>query len=199
MTRDHLSTSEYWSQRYQDGKTGWDMKKHHPFLPTMRSYLEPLKGKSVLVIGAGPGHDAEFFSHHGADVTAYDFSSEAKNLFHAYYPDSHVNYQQMDLFDCHKQTEKTFDIIIEHTLLCAIDPKRYPDYFKAIKELTHKDSIWAAIIWNNTGVEEGPPFSVSQHIVKNHLKDIDFNIHVERDIEPMAPNRNHEWFVLAKK
>lgn len=197
MTKNHPSSPDYWSTRYKEGRTGWDLKKHHPFLPTLRSYITGLKNKRVLVVGAGAGHDAEYFSHHGAQVTALDFSPEAKIFFNAYYPDSKVNYVIDDFFSF--STNNPFDLIVEHTLLCAIAPQRRADYFQSVSRNTKPKGLWAGIIWTKTGVDQGPPFSVPTLQTKNYLQDSGFQIHVERDASPCATGRENEFFILAKK
>lgn len=195
---DELSNPAYWSMRYRERKNGWDQMRPHPFLKHAHAYLGDVSKKKLLVIGAGPGHDAEYFSDVAGKVTALDFSEEAKAHFRAYYPDSKVEYVVGDFFTADLGK---FDVVLEHTLLCAIDPKRYGDYFAAVERALNPGGFYAAIVWNKSPVgDAGPPFSVPNATVLSHLKKRGFKIHVECPVEPTVPGREGtETFFYACK
>jgi SAM-dependent methyltransferase len=193
-----LSTAEYWNNRYVNRRNGWDNGRAHPYLAHAMSYMQNLNEKSVLVIGAGPGHDAFYFSHYAKSVTALDFSTEAKTHFEKYYPETKIQYVVGDFFAWTKD-QGQFDIVFEHTLLCAIDPSRYADYFSAVNECVKPNSFFAGIVWNKSPVDQGPPFSVPNATVLNFLKP-HFDIHVESPVDETIPGREGtETFFYAKK
>jgi len=194
-----LSLPDYWSNRYLSGQAGWDNQAPHPFLEEiLREAPHFIQGKKVLVIGAGPGHDAHFLAQNGAQVIAMDFSDEAKRRFLRYYPESPVDYRVLDLFDLPKGIE--VDTVFEHTLLCAIDPSRYGAYFISISQLLAPGGHYLAILWNRTPAgDNGPPFSISNEMVKEGLKE-GFRILVEKPVGKTFPGREGtESFLVAEK
>ena len=60
---EHLS-EEFWSQRYQEGKTGWDLGAASPPLV---EYFDQLENKdlSILIPGCGNAHEAEYLHKNG--------------------------------------------------------------------------------------------------------------------------------------
>jgi methyl halide transferase len=195
-----LSLPDYWSGRYQRGEAGWDNKCPHPYLrEIVQNHPQTIRGKNVLVIGAGPGHDAEFFLNHGAEkVTALDFSEQAKESFLRYYPHSKVEYILMDFFN-HPPSLQA-ETVFEHTLLCAIDPFRHGDYFKSLKKILSPGGYYLAIIWNQApGGKEGPPFSIPNHVVTEGLKG-EFEILLMTPVTKTISGReNTETFFIAQK
>lgn len=71
------------------------------------------KDKTACVIGCGVGDDAEALSDFGYEVTAFDISQSAIDLCKKRYPNSKVDYVVVDLFNCPKTWEKSFDVIYE--------------------------------------------------------------------------------------
>jgi len=195
-----FSLPEYWSGRYRRGETGWDNQRPHPYLEeVLRRHPETIRGKDVLVIGAGPGHDAELFSRSGAKrVVALDFSEAAKKSFQKYYPDSRVEYALLDFF--HPPPDLKAETVFEHTLLCAIDPARYGDYFRSLQKVLLPGGNYLALIWNQTPAgKNGPPFSTPNRVVEEGLKG-GFKILEREAVTATIPGReNTETFFLAER
>ena len=74
---ENVADSSYWSQKYMDGKTGWDIGTVS--LP-LKTYFDQLTDKSIriLVPGAGFGWEAEYLFELGfSNVFVLDFAAEA--------------------------------------------------------------------------------------------------------------------------
>ena len=74
-------SSEYWSNRYQNNDTGWDLKK---ITPPIKSYVDQLTDTSIsiLIPGAGKGYEGEYLHKLGFhNVHILDFSKEPINSF----------------------------------------------------------------------------------------------------------------------
>lgn len=83
-------------------KTMWKLKERDLFL----SYLQEYGSKTLLDIGAGPGHDSTFFRDHGLSPTSIDISLQMVRLCQA----KGLTAYQMDLHNLDFPA-KTFDAV----------------------------------------------------------------------------------------
>ena len=110
---------EYWSNRYLDASTGWDIGvASRPFL----SYFEQLKDKSIAILipGAGNAYEAAYLHQKGFNnVHILDISDIPLKKFAALnpsFPKTHIHHQ--DFFK-HKSS---YSLIIEQTFFCTLIP-----------------------------------------------------------------------------
>ena len=109
----------YWSKRYIDQSTGWDLGN---VSDPIRNYIDQLKDKNikVLVPGAGNAYEAEYLYRSGFKNTyIIDISELPLKNFKERTPDFPEN--QMlhgNFFDL----DDTFDLIIEQTFMCSFPP-----------------------------------------------------------------------------
>ena len=68
--------SEFWENLYSEGKDYWDLKGPTPALQEFFKHKLCPKAKkgSVLVTGAGRGHDAAAWATRGHEVVAVDLT-----------------------------------------------------------------------------------------------------------------------------
>ena len=104
---------DFWEQKYQEKKTGWDLGKASTPIIT---YLEQLENKdlSILIPGCGNGHEAEWAHQHGFNnVHVLDFADSAIKNFKKRYPKFNPNnLHQEDFFE----HQGRYDIIIEQRI-----------------------------------------------------------------------------------
>jgi thiopurine S-methyltransferase len=109
----------YWSQRYIDEMTGWDLGV--PSKP-IASYIDQLKHKNskILVPGAGNAYEVEYLFQNGFKNTyVMDISELPLQNFQKRVPDfpkSQIIHD--DFFEYSEQ----FDLIIEQTFFCSFPP-----------------------------------------------------------------------------
>lgn len=169
----------YWTKRYQEGKTGWDLgKASAPLIDFCISSVG--KDQRILIPGAGNAYDAEALFHLGyTKVFVLDISPEPLQRFAERcpaFPSSHL--LEGDFFDLTTQ----FDIVLEQTFFCALDPSLRPAYVKQMaKTVTPGGSL--AGVWFNFPLKSGPPFGGSADLYHTLLS-TDF------DILRMEPCRN---------
>lgn len=163
-----VSRPEYWSNLYQTNEAGWDKGRCAP--PIARLLREghlPL-GAHLAVIGCGPGHEAFEAVRCGYQVTAIDFALEAiagvrsKSIELGL----NVNAEQADVFDLAKRWPTTFDGIIEHTCLCAIDPARRSEYAQAVAGALKPDGLLLGLFYAHDR-PDGPPYSIHEAEVRD--------------------------------
>ena len=109
----------YWSNRYNEGSTGWDIGS--PSIP-LKSYIDQLDRKDlrILIPGAGNAYEAEYLHQQGhTNVFVLDISSIPLQHFHERVPDFPKEHLlQKDFFELNE----TFDLILEQTFFCSFEP-----------------------------------------------------------------------------
>lgn len=187
--------SERWDLPYQKNTMPWDMGKLNPVIEKHSQKLIEFSGESLLIPGAGSGHEVPFFEKYKKKVTALDFSPTAKSNFKKFYPSSLANYLVSDFF---KLDKMTFDAVLELAFFVAIDPKLRPDVVRRIHSLLSPRGYWGGCFITRYA-SGGPPFGLSEYELQRHIEGF-FEI-VEWQRSPYShPRRRYmELWVLLKK
>ena len=152
-----LSDSD-WSRNYEDGNTPWDKGYG---APPLKEYLgrNPVTGR-VLVPGCGRGHDVRLLAGQGAEVVGQDISSVAVEMARAIEPVGNEIYLTGDFLDP-EAAFGGFDLVFEHTCLCAIFPEERAAYVRAVHNALKPGGQFLAIFFVDIEDPEGPPFAIS--------------------------------------
>src|SRR5688572_24240821 len=78
-----VRSTEFWEQRYQEGRTGWDLGGPTPVFATLLespNAAQLVPSGEILVVGCGKGHDVLLFARHGFDALGVDFAPSAVQL-----------------------------------------------------------------------------------------------------------------------
>lgn len=119
-----VNDREFWSNIYRSENPKWDLKQPAPAFVDMIPRLKLPKSR-ILVLGCGPGNDAALFAEHGHNVTAIDISGEAlREAKQRYGHLKNIEWVEADLFKLGPEYHQAYDVIVEHTCFCAIDPVR---------------------------------------------------------------------------
>jgi Thiopurine S-methyltransferase (TPMT). len=123
----------YWSARYDEDRTGWDIG--YPSTP-LKNYIDQLTDKNlrILIPGAGNAYEAAYLFEQGfLNTVILDISPIPLEAFGNRYPkfpkDQLVN---ENFFSYQEQ----FDLIIEQTFFCSMPP--LPENRKAYAEQMSK-------------------------------------------------------------
>ena len=156
------ATPAFWNQRYASGETPWVL---HKIPAALRFFLKRtrIKGK-VLIPGCGTDHgvikafaDAEF------EVTAIDFSSiaiaETKKALGNFGPSRTGGIMRADFFK--SDFGRRFDLVYERTFLCAMHPRRWPQYAKRVAQLLRPGGKLIGIFFYGTDPEP-PPYPINK-------------------------------------
>ena len=111
---------EYWSNRYEEKRTGWDIGS--PSLP-LKTYADQIEDKDtrILIPGAGNAYEAEYLFHQGftqvfvLDISAHPLQDLKKRV--PDFPESHLIHG--DFFS----HEEKYDLILEQTFFCSFEPE----------------------------------------------------------------------------
>jgi SAM-dependent methyltransferase len=147
----------YWSNRYQKNEIGWDCGE---ITTPLKKYIDQLTDKkiTILIPGCGNAYEAEYLWDKGFKNTyVLDFASEALDLFSKRVPYFPKN--QIITEDFFKHQSK-YDLILEQTMFCAINPNDRQEYAKKTSELLEEHGKLVGVLFNRN-FEGGPPFGGS--------------------------------------
>lgn len=149
---------EYWEQRYAQQQTGWDAGT---VTTPIKEYADSLANKkaSILVPGAGNGHEFEYLIENGfTNSYVLDIAEAPLNNIRTRLPRvAEGNILQGDFFE----HEGQYDLILEQTFFCALHPSLREAYVAKMHELLHMGGILAGLLFDFPFTEQGPPFGGS--------------------------------------
>jgi methyl halide transferase len=114
-----IQEEAYWSERYQEQRTGWDIGS--PSLP-LKTYIDQLDDKNlrILIPGAGNAYEAEYLFEKGfRNVFVMDISEIPLRSFKQRLPEFPDNQLIEANFFEHSGE---YDLILEQTFFCSFEP-----------------------------------------------------------------------------
>lgn len=185
---------EYWDERYRTGQTGWDIGS---ISPPLKAYFDTLPDKTIriLIPGGGNSYEALYLMESGfKDVTVVDISEIVCQQLIEKYAFQGLKVVCNDFFE----HSGTYDLIVEQTFFCALNPLLRPAYLQKMRELLAADGHLAGLLFNRefTG---GPPFGGSEAEYRALFQEADFQITVDLNPNSIAPRRGSELFFIATK
>lgn len=150
-----------WEQRWQTGQTGWDLGAASPSLIKYADQIPSDKRDlRVLIPGCGNGYEAVHLLQNGfSNVTMVDIAPTAvqrlQQRLSADVPDwpKHLRVLCADFF----ALERPFDLILEQTFFCALDPGLRPAYTRKMHDLLAPGGVLAGVLFDRD-FDGGPPF-----------------------------------------
>ena len=195
------SMPEYWERSYQSDEMGWDLGESTPiFNQWIKTCKEPL---SICVLGAGNGWDALHIAQQGHVVTAVDFAASAvKNMQIASENNSlDIDICQMDIFDLNKVYTNHFDVVLEYTCFCAIDPSKRRDYLKIVRHILKYKGKLVGILFptDKSPSAAGPPYAID--VEQTIILISEYLSLIKREIPTLSiqPRVGREVFVIFEK
>ena len=188
-------TDDYWNKRYVDGSTGWDLGE---ISPPIRAYVDQLEVKElkILIPGAGNAHEVSYLHQLGfTNVHVLDFAPLAIQTFlekNPTFPASHAHIE--DFF----QFNVSFDLIIEQTLFCAIDPSLRSKYAEKSSSLLKKGGKLVGLLFNRE-FEGGPPFGGTKSEYIGNFSPFYDQISMEECYNSIEPRQGSELFIQLVK
>jgi len=149
-------TEKYWTDRYLNNDTGWDIG--YPSTP-LATYIDQLKDKSaaILIPGGGNSYEAGYLLEKGfTNITVADISALVCDTLkerYAAYIGKGFTVIHTDFFDLEGQ----YDLVLEQTFFCALDPSLRERYVAAMHAIIKPGGKIAGVMFN-AAFEGGPPF-----------------------------------------
>ncbi len=153
-----------WNELYEQKETPWEKGAPTPVLAEMHARCPEVFHGRTLVPGCGLGHDARWLAARGCEVTGADIAPLAIEQARAFAPEVPVNFRLADILNPPADMQSAFDLVWEHTCLCALDPALRQSYARAIQACLKPGGILAGVFFINPEMdpgEEGPPFGIS--------------------------------------
>jgi SAM-dependent methyltransferase len=187
--------SNYWNDRYFSGNTGWDIQS---VSRPIKEYLEQLSNHnlSILIPGCGNAHDAIYANSIGFDnIHILDFADVAVRNFISKHPNfKKDNIHIEDIFLHHKK----YDLIIEQTLFCALDPSLRINYAQKMHDMLNEGGKLVGLLFDRD-FQDGPPFGGNKEEYLNYFSPL-FNIKIfEKCYNSIEPRMGSELFIILEK
>ncbi len=186
----------YWNEQYIAHSTGWDLGE---VSPPIKAYVDQLTNKdtAILIPGCGNSYEAQYLLQKGfTNVTVIDIAPElVKKLQEQFAGNPNINIALGDFF----KHSGYYDLILEQTFFCAIEPSLRKKYVAKMLELINENGRLVGLLFNREFDKKGPPFGGSQ-LEYAALFNPFFNIHtMETCYNSFGKRANTELFINLQK
>lgn len=159
-TQENMSETD-WETRYATNDMPWEKGEASPGLADFLASHPALERGTVLVPGCGTGHDVRAWARAGFTAAGYDIAPTAVRLARertaAENPAPIIRMGDF-LVD---EPYQRFDWVFEHTLFCAIDPRRRDEYVQAVIRWLKPEGLFLAVHYLIPD-RDGPPFGTTR-------------------------------------
>ncbi len=155
---DEFLSADYWNEQYKKEEIGWDIG----FISTpLKTYIDQLDRKdiSILVPGGGNSYEAAYLLENGfTNITVIDIAPVVAERLIAQFK----QYGDAVKIICGNFFDLTgaYDLILEQTFFCAIDPVLRKAYAEKMHQLLKPGGKLAGLLFNRS-FEHSPPFGGS--------------------------------------
>lgn len=145
----------FWNDKYISGQMGWDIG----YVSTpLKEYIDQLPDKNIriLIPGGGNSHEAEYLYRQGfknvevVDISAIPLRNFKKRV--PLFPEQNLLHQ--DFFELNGQ----YDLILEQTFFCALDPSLREDYVRQMLRLLKSSGKLVGLLFNIPLNDDKPPY-----------------------------------------
>ena len=185
----------YWEKRWQENQTGWDIGS---VSTPLKDYFDQLTDKNlkILIPGCGNAYEAEYLWEQGfVNTYIVEISDLAVVSFLKRYPKFPKDHIFMEDFF---KLENQFDLVVEQTFFCAIDPQQRNAYAKKSAALLTPGRKLVGLLFNRP-FEGGPPFGGNLEEYKKTFSPY-FKLNVmETAYNSIPPRKGTELFINLVK
>ncbi len=191
-------SADFWNQIYQSQVPAWELEKPHDAFVAILPQLK-LSRCRILVLGAGSGNDAAFFAKQGHKVTAVDFSEEAVARGRSKYGSlENLSFVQSDIFTLPPSMNAQFDVVVEHTCYCAVDPTRRNNLVKVWRQVLTDNGFLLGVFFSYDK-NSGPPYGSSEWEIRARLQKTFRNLYWHRWQKSSPERLGKEFIIYAQK
>jgi methyl halide transferase len=186
--------ANYWTSRWQEKATGWDIG--YPSTP-LAEYISQLHDRNIriLIPGCGNAYEAQLLWEKGFNhVALLDIVALPLIQFAEKFPD--FPKEQLIHGDFFSHTGR-YDLILEQTFYCALDPQLRDEYVKKMYDLLEPGGKLAGVLFNFPLTTEGPPFGGDETEYRVRFEPYFDLIQLHPAENSIAPRAGRELFFEA--
>lgn len=182
----------FWDNKYKSEQTGWDIGS---ISTPLKKYFDQLTNKElkILIPGGGNSYEAEYLHSLGfKNVYVVDISATALTNFQKRVP-SFPNQRliNIDFFELND----SFDLIIEQTFFCAINPDLRPKYASKMSELLLTKGKLVGLFFKIPLFKDRPPFGGTKKEYIPYFKPYFKLDIIENSYNSILERRTNELFI----
>ncbi|WP_431165096.1 methyltransferase domain-containing protein [Tenacibaculum halocynthiae] len=188
--------ADFWDNKYKNNKIGWDLGE---ISPPLKAYFDQLDNKElkILIPGGGNSYEAEYLFNKGfKNVYVIDLSETAIENLKKRIPN--LPEKQLilgDFFDLEMQ----FDLVIEQTFFCAINPTLRAKYAIKMKDVLKGEGKLVGLLFDAKLNDDHPPFGGTKKEYLTYFEPF-FSFETFNECYNSYPNRQGmELFIKFKK
>lgn len=183
---------QYWTERWNNQETGWDIG--HVSTP-LKEYFDQLENKDLRIVipGAGNAYEAEYLYKLGfKNVHVVDISHKALESFKTRVTDfPEENLICKDFFEL----AENYDLMIEQTFFCALHPSERQRYAKKAFEILQPSGKLVGLLFQIELYHDHPPFGGDRSVYRPVFSPY-FDIEImETATNSIKPRQGNELFV----
>jgi SAM-dependent methyltransferase len=186
----------YWEKRWENKQTGWDTGS---ITTPLKNYFDQLSNKniSILIPGCGNAYEAEYLFEQKFKYTyIIDIAPQALTSFSTRVPHFPASQLICDDFFNHKGQ---YDLIVEQTFFCALDPAQREAYIQKMHALLKPTGKLIGLLFNIPMNTEHPPFGGNKNEYEKQFSPY-FNFkYFDLCYNSIKPRANNELFIVLEK
>lgn len=190
----------YWTQRYEEGKTGWDIGR---VSTPLKEYIDQLQSKKlkILIPGAGNAYEAAYLHEQGfANVWVLDISEIPLQQLAERVPSFPKERLLQSNFFEH---QGSYDLILEQTFFCSFEPttSNRSLYAKHMAKVLSPNGKLVGLWFKHTlDINGNRPFGGSKEEYLAHLSPYFEAVTFEDCYNSIPPRAGNELFgIFCKK
>lgn len=187
--------ANYWDKQYQNNETGWDL---NGVSPPLKGFIDTLIDKSmhILIPGCGNAYEAAYLLDNGfTNVTLIDISSTLVNRLKEKFAGKPIQILHADFFD----HQGKYDLILEQTFFCAIDPSLRARYANKCFSLLNESGKVAGLMFGVEFEKAGPPFGGKKEDYVKLFEPLFNLLQFDNCTNSIKPRMGNELFVEMER
>lgn len=187
----------YWNDRYNNNQIQWDI---HTISTPLKMYFDQITDKNlrILIPGCGNAHEAIYLHQCGfTDVYICDWAIKPLRDFskkHQNFPKDHIIHA--DFFDIQNNT---FDLLVEQTFFCALNPELRSNYAQKSSALLRERGKLIGLLFNREFEKDRPPFGGNKNEYISLFTSFFSEVNIHDCYNSIPPRAGYELFIKLVK
>lgn len=186
----------YWDSRYKKMDSPWNAKA---ITTPLKEYIDQIQDKDIhiLIPGVGHGHELLYLHEQGFNnIKGLDLTLLAANQTKEMSPEFPIEKVILEDFFIHNFQ---YDLILEQTFFCAIEPHLREKYVDKIQELLKEGGKLVGVLFDTEFDSNTPPFGGGYLEYQRLFKDKMNIVLMEKAYNSIKPRMGKELFIIIEK